>query len=180
MEQRKKRLGAGSSTGASRVRQHSGGGSQHSTAPPWRKKRRVDSAAGTSTGSGSQHLTATTSLLFADVGSFDKELQRHLVTLPRQEPDESAREEIEDVVKELQPDIYVAPTVIKTKKTAWHLEADDWEKDSVEYIPLRNVDARLYKIYDGCMNTLRRLTPCNVKKTEAIPREDSEMQTKSH
>ena len=94
---------AGSSTG---------GGSQHSTATAMEpaKKRRVDSgsnggpsgrsnAAGTSTGGGSQDSTATTSLLFADAGYFHKELKNHLIASPRQDAVESAREEIEEVLK---------------------------------------------------------------------------------
>ena len=81
------------------------------------KKRRVDSAAGTSTGSGSQDWTATTRLLFADAGYYHKELKRHLIANPRQELDESVREEIRKVVEDFDPDIYVVPELIKTTKT---------------------------------------------------------------
>ena len=84
------------------------------------KKCRIDSGtstvAVTSTGGGSQHSTATTSLLFADAGYYDKELKRHLIAKPRQELDESVREEIKEVVEEFEPDIYVVPTLIKTTK----------------------------------------------------------------
>ena len=37
---------------------------------------------------------------------------------------------------------------------------DDWEEVSREYVPLQKVNASLYTAYDGCLTTLRRLTPC--------------------
>ena len=40
------------------------------------------------------------------------------------------------------------------------MEGDDWRKVSREYIPLQKDDAKLYTAYDGCLTTLRRLTPC--------------------
>ena len=114
----KKRRAAGSCTG---------GGSQHSTATVMEpaKKHRVDS--GTSTGGGSQpwYSKTTTSLLFADTGYFHEELKNHLIASESPDPDESVREEIEAVVKEFEPDIYAAPTLIKTSNTAWQLVADD-------------------------------------------------------
>ena len=170
MEPAKKRRG-GSSSGIGGAHfiaagSSTGGGSQHSTATAMEpaKKRRVDSgtstAAGTSTGGGSQHSTATTSLLVADASFVDDELKDHLIAGPRQAPDESVMDEINEVVTEFAPDIYVGPVLIKTENTDWQLVAHHWEEVSREYIPLQTVRPWLNTAYDGCLTTLRRLTPC--------------------
>ena len=157
-----------------RMRRHPGGGSLHSTAtamePPWKRMRpkgNTRSSTGGDGGGGSQHSgsgsqdwTATTRLLFADAGYYHKELKRHLIANPRQELDESVREEIKEVVEEFEPDIYVVPTLIKTTKTVWEVVAKDWDRECMEFIQLRKVNASLYAAYDGCLTTLRRLTPC--------------------
>ena len=117
------------------------------------KKRRVDS--GTAAGGGSQpwYSRTTTSLLFADTGDFDEVLKNHLVANQRQDPDASVREEITGILLDCEPDIYVAPALIKTKNTDWHLIADDWNKVHFQYIPLRKVRASLYATYDGYLTT---------------------------
>ena len=104
--------------------------------------------------------TATTSLLFADASFVDDELKDHVIADPRQARDENVMDEINEVVTEFAPDIYVRPALIKTKHTDWQLVADDWEEGSRKYIPLQKVNASLYTAYDGCLTTLRRLTPC--------------------
>ena len=147
------------------------------------KKRRSDSgsgsggvhstAAGTSTGGGSQHSTATTWLLFADAGCFDEELIDHLIAGTPLEPDDIVMDEIQEVVNKFGPDIYVRPALVKSQNTNWQLIAtDDWSEDSRKFIPLQKLNASLYTAYDGCLTTLRRLTPCKY-----IPREGSQMQT---
>lgn len=60
--------------------------------PPW-KKRRADSAVGTSTASGSQHSTGTASLFVADVGKYHEESV--VKDKCPQDLDESAWEEIQ-------------------------------------------------------------------------------------
>jgi len=167
---KKHRGGSGSGSGgvhSTAAGSSTGGGRQHSTATAMEpaKKRRVDSgtstAAGPSTGGGSQQSNATTSLLFADAGLVHDNLKDHLMAGSRQAPDESVMDQIKEVVTEFAPDIYVKPALIKTENTDWQLEAtDDWEEVSREYVPLQKVNASLYTAYDGCLTTLRRLTPC--------------------
>ena len=143
------------------------------------KKRRVDS--GTAAGGGSQpwYSRTTTSLLFADTGDFDEVLKNHLIANQRQDPDASVREEITRILLDCEPDIYVAPALIKTKNTDWHLIADDWNKVHFQYIPLREVRASLYATYDGYLTTVNTLQAI-AKNPQALPREDPEMQTKYH
>ena len=137
------------------------GSSQHSAATATRptKTHRVDS--GTSTNNGSQpwYSKTITSLLFADNGYYNEILKGHLSAIARQEPDESVNEEIKEIADEFEPDIFVAPTLIKTTNTEWQLVADDWDKACFQYIPLRKANTLLHTAYDGCMTTLHRLTP---------------------
>ena len=70
-------------------------------------------------------------------------------------------DEVNEAFTEFAPDIYVRPTLIKTRNTDWQLEAHDWDEVSRKYIPLQKVNASLYTAYDGCLTTLRRSTPCD-------------------
>ena len=79
------------------------------------KKRRA--ASGDSTGTDSQDSAMVTTLLFADVAAVDSELQDHLVEGARVFPAEDFMSDVDEVLTEFKPDIYVCPTLIKTKGT---------------------------------------------------------------
>ena len=52
-------------------------------------------------------------------------------------------DEVNEVVTEFAPDIYVRPALIKTKNTDWQLVAHDWDEVSRKYIPLQKMNASL-------------------------------------
>ena len=134
-------------------------GSSHSTPIGMNPQKKCRAAFGDSTASSSQHSTMTTTLLFADVAAVDSELQDHLVESARISQTEDLMSEVDEVLKEFKPDIYVSPTLIKTKGIHWRLATESWRLDSQKYIPLQNVNESLHTAYEGCLSTLRRFTP---------------------
>ena len=146
----------------------SGSGGVHSTAAGSftggvepAKKPSVDSGSSsdseTSTDDGSQHSIAPTSLLFTDVGFVEDKLQGHIMEDSRHSPDPITVDDINELVSEVGPQIYVKPHLVKIQKTEWLLsicQKTEWEEVGHQFIPLQNTP------YDGCLTTLRRSTPC--------------------
>jgi hypothetical protein len=122
------------------------------------KKRRVDTGASTdsetSSDDGSQHSIDSTRLFFTDVGFVENKLQGEIIEDSRHCPDKMTNDDINELVSEVRPDIYVKPHRVRTRETEWDLVAPDWQEvTSDQYIPLQNTP------YDGCLMTLRRSTP---------------------
>ncbi len=110
----------------------------------------------TVTDDGSQHSIAPITILFIDVGDVEDQLKGHILEDERLDPDPNTMEDIEELVQEVRPGIYVKPRLVKCQETEWHIGNQlDWEEVSQEFIPLQNTP------YSGFMTTWRRLTPCN-------------------
>ena len=105
-------------------------GTSHSTATAMNPEKKRRAASGDSTGSDSQDSTMVTTLLFADVAAIDPELQDHLIAGARVYPSEDIMSDVDDVFKQFKPDIYVCPTLLKTKGTDWRLVTESWKVDS--------------------------------------------------
>ena len=179
---RKRRVGSGTSADSETSSDHfsvagsSTGRANQLHRQPLRpvKKRRVDTGAstdsetlpagltlellltGASTDSddGSQHSIDSTRLFFTDVGFVENKLQGDIMEDSRHCPDRMTYDDIQELVSEVRPDIYVKPHLVKTQETEWLVVAPDWEEvPPSQYIPLQNTP------YDGCLMTLRRSTP---------------------
>jgi hypothetical protein len=173
---RKRRVGSGTSAASETPADDS---SQHCIMPSTNRRR-----PGRFVGSGGVHSTAaefstggvkaakksrddfvtstdseTTCLLFTDVGVVEDTLHEHIKDDSRHFPDTVTLDDIEELVSEVGPEIYVKPDVVRTQGTRWMVsfsKKTDWEEvGSPEYISFPDTP------YDGCLVTLRRSTPCD-------------------
>ena len=109
--------------------------------------------ASTDSDDGSQHSIDSTRLFFTDVGFMETKLLGEIIEDSRHCPDKMTNDDINELVSEVRPDIYVKPHLVKTQETEWLVVAPDWEEvPPSQYIPLQNTP------YDGCLMTLRRST----------------------
>ena len=101
----------------------------------------------------------TTCLLFTDVGVVEDTLHEHIKDDPRHFPDPVTLDDIEELVSEVDPEIYVKPDVVRTQGTRWMMafsKKADWEEVGIpEYISFPDTP------YDGCLVTVRRSMPCD-------------------
>ena len=108
----------GSVSGSGGVHSTAAGSSTGGVEPA--KKRRVDSGTSTdsetSTDDGSQHSIAPISLFFTDVGFVEDKLQGHIMEDSRHSPDPVTMDDIDELVSEVGPEIYVKPQLVKTEK----------------------------------------------------------------